>query len=81
MKAGEDINFIFMDSDHHNPLCRVMPCELTSSNVNFDREKYRDMLLNAAETVLSTFGFSREDLGLLSKPKFWINELREELKK
>ena len=81
VKAGEYINFIFVDSDHHNPLCRVMPCELANSNVNFDREKYRDMLLDAAETVLSTFGFSREDLGLHSKPKFWINELREGFKK
>ncbi len=67
VKAGEDVNFIYVDSDHHNPLCRVIPCELADSKVNFDREKYRDMLLDAAETVLSTFGFSRDDFGLRSK--------------
>ncbi len=81
VKAGEDVNFIYMDSDHHNPLCRVIPCELAGSKVNFDREKYRDMLLDAAETVLSTFGFSREDFDLRSKPRLWLNELREEFGK
>ncbi|MGD0330407.1 MAG: DNA polymerase domain-containing protein [Nitrososphaeria archaeon] len=64
VKSGEDINFIYMDSDHHNPLCRVIPLELASSHVNIDKEKYRDMLLDAAETVLSTFSFSREAYGI-----------------
>ena len=80
VKAGEDINFIYTDSDHHNPLCRVTPLELAGSNVNFDREKYREMLLDAAETVLSTFGFSREAYGIPSRPRSWLRELREEMR-
>jgi DNA polymerase elongation subunit (family B) len=80
VKSGEDINFIYMDSDHHNPLCRVIPLELAGSNVNIDKEKYRDMLLDAAGTVLSTFGFSREAYGIPSRSRSWLRELGEEIR-
>jgi len=38
------------------------------------------MLLDAAETVLTTFGFPREAYGILNRPKFWLRELREEIR-
>jgi hypothetical protein len=41
-----------------NPLCRVMTYDYIGGKVNSDREKYRDMVLDAAETILSTFGFT-----------------------
>jgi DNA polymerase elongation subunit (family B) len=60
VKEGEDVNFIYKDSDHHNPLCRTTPLELADATINFDRKKYCEMLLDAAETVLSTFSLPRE---------------------
>ena len=80
VKAGDDINFIYMDSDHHNPLCRVIPLELVGSKANFDKEKYREMLMDVAGTVLSTFGFSREAYGIPIKSRSWLRELREEIR-
>jgi len=60
VKEGDDISFIYRDLEHHNPLCQVTPLELADANINFDRKKYREMLLDAAETVLTTFNLPRE---------------------
>ena len=42
-------------------------------HISYDREKYRDMLLEAAETLLSYFGFDRAAFGEVSKrnKKWW----------
>ena len=52
---------------------------------SYDKEKYRDLLLDAAETVLGYFGCDGsvyrkfENRGIRSsKQKKWWNELREE---
>ena len=80
MKEGEDVSFIYMDSEHHNPLCHVISLELADANVNFDRKKYCEMLLDAAETVLSTFSFPREAYNIHNRPKSSLRELREEIR-
>ncbi|MCP8311101.1 MAG: hypothetical protein L6N94_06355 [Candidatus Methylarchaceae archaeon HK01M] len=77
VKKGECIDFIFLNASHHNPLCRVLAYELASSKVNYDKEKYRDMVLDAAETVLSAFGFSRNMLGWRSSARSGMEKLRE----
>ncbi len=61
---GDTIQYIYTNSQHNNPLCRVVPIEnlqeegKTTPN-NYDKEKYREMILDAAETVLGSFGFDR----------------------
>lgn len=52
-------------TSHSNPLCRVKPVNLIDegNEEDYDKEKYRDMLLDAAETVLGCFGFSRSLYG------------------
>ena len=66
VNPGEKVNFIYTDADHHNPLCRVTPYDLIERRINIDGEKYRDLILDAAETILSTFGFTRK---ILLKPE------------
>jgi DNA polymerase elongation subunit (family B) len=56
------------DSQHNNPLCRVVPVvnkhqNNTDEAFNYDKEKYREMILDAAETVLGYFGFVRTVYG------------------
>jgi DNA polymerase elongation subunit (family B) len=73
---NEIIQYIYTDSQHQNPLERVVPVGSDNNfGLNYDKEKYKDMLLDAAETVLGIFGFSRT---LYSKPKDkkWWMELR-----
>jgi hypothetical protein len=49
----------------------------------YDKEKYREMLLEAAETVLSYFGFDRTLFGDTSRSKNrkWWYQLREQRQK
>ena len=65
----------------------VIECYYWSLDIvkSYDKEKYRDLLLDAAETVLGYFGFDgsvyrrSENRGIRSsKQKKWWNELREE---
>ncbi len=63
LKSGDTMDFIFKDSKHLNPFCRTVPydsSEGSSKTINYDREKYRDLLLDATETMFSSLGFSRE---------------------
>lgn len=65
---GDTIRYIYKDSQHKNPLCRVVPVENTHQDrteepFNYDKEKYREMILDAAETVLGYFGFDRSIYG------------------
>jgi len=63
VKKGDTIDFLYVNARHRNPLRRVAPRETYASGY-YDREKYRDLILDAAETVLSTFGFSKQEFGL-----------------
>jgi hypothetical protein len=52
------------------------------SAMNYDKDKYRDMILDAAETILGYFGFDRtvyENPRNNGKKKMkWYYELQEE---
>jgi hypothetical protein len=83
---GDTIQYIYTNSQHNNPLCRVVPIEnlqeegKTTTLDKYDKEKYREMVLDAAETVLGFFGFDRTVYGNYKKKKGrkWYEELREE---
>jgi len=64
---GENIQYVYTDAQHKNPLCRVTPVGLIKlgeeQEQKYDKEKYREMLLEAAETVLGYFGFDRSAFG------------------
>jgi hypothetical protein len=87
---GENIQYIYANSKHKNPLCRVVPVlkhEKEGTVTSYDKEKYHDLLLDAAETVLGYFGFDgsvyrkSENRERRSKRKKWWKELREERRK
>jgi hypothetical protein len=55
---GENIQYIYTNSKHKNPLCRVIPVlkhEKEDMVTSYDKEKYRDLLLDAAETSVGVF--------------------------
>ena len=74
-----------------NPLCRIAALETAPKEddgknkgraLNYDKEKYREMILDAAETVLGTFGFNRTVYGDSKKRKGkWWQELVHEREK
>jgi DNA polymerase elongation subunit (family B) len=82
---GDTIHYIYTDASHSNPLRRVVPVNLIGedSEQDYDKEKYRDMLLDATETVLSCFGFSRSlygDTNRRNKRKWWYGFREERMK-
>jgi DNA polymerase elongation subunit (family B) len=79
---GENIQYVYTDAQHKNPLCRVTPLGLLKQGKEqkYDKEKYRDMLLEAAETVLGYFGFDRTAFGNTDekRDRKWWSALKEE---
>jgi DNA polymerase elongation subunit (family B) len=89
---GDTIQYIYTNSQHKNPLCRVVPLEILQkvekdgkeekSTLNYDKDKYREMILDAAETVLGYFGFDRtvyeNPENNRKKKKKWYQELQDE---
>jgi DNA polymerase elongation subunit (family B) len=78
---GDTIQYIYTDSKHNNPLCRVTPIENIQSLPQYDKEKYKEMIFDAAETVLGFFGFDRTAYSSLKKNKGrkkWYEELKEQ---
>lgn len=59
IRKGDVIDFIYVNARHRNPLRRVAPLKIYAS-AYYDREKYKSLVLDAAETVLSTFGFTQQ---------------------
>jgi DNA polymerase elongation subunit (family B) len=82
LTRGDTIHYLYTDTSHSNPLRRVVPVNLIDEcqEQTYDKEKYRDMLLDAAETVLGCFGFSGTLYGdsSRSKNRKWWHTLREE---
>jgi DNA polymerase elongation subunit (family B) len=84
---GDTIRYIYTDSQHKNPLCRVVPVEnthydSTERSFSYDKEKYREMILDAAETVLGYFGFDRTVYGnkrsIGARKWKWLQDLKRE---
>jgi DNA polymerase-2 len=82
---GDTIRYIYTNSQHRNPLLRVALIDSTnggSERLSYDKEKYKEMILDAAETVLGYFGFSRTIYGTkkVTGPRKWrwFEELRRE---
>jgi DNA polymerase family B len=72
---GDTIQYVYTDSNYADPLQRITPARLISSE-NYDKEKYLEMLLDAAEAVLSVFGFNRSLFGFEKKKAYhWWNEI------
>lgn len=76
----ERIQYIYTDAAHRNPLRRILPVDLIKKEHGYDKQKYRDMLLEAAETILGYFGFDRTIYGdniKKKKRKWWYDLGRE----
>jgi hypothetical protein len=76
-RRGDIMQYVYTNSQHQNPLNRVVPIGDSNEDFgpNYDREKYKEMLLDAAETVLGIFRFDRTLYGK-PKDKRWWMEIR-----
>jgi hypothetical protein len=78
---GDTIQYVYTNSQHNNPLCRVIPIAIGNAQKEslsqYDKEKYREMILDASETVLGLFGFDRTVYSQFKKKEIgkWYDEL------
>ena len=78
---GDNIQYVHTDASHADPLHRITPARLFSSE-NYDKEKYLEMLFDSAEAVLSVFGFNRSLFGFdKKKDHHWWNEIYQQHEK
>ena len=77
---GDTIQYIYTYSKHNNPLCGVTLIENIKSLPLYDREKYKEMILDAAETILGFFGFDDRTVysSLKKGRRRWYEELKEQ---
>jgi DNA polymerase elongation subunit (family B) len=93
-RKGDTIQYIYTNSQRRNPLCRVVPLEIlqkvgekdgkqNSKTLNYyDKDKYREMILDATETVLKFLGLYttvyENPRNNRKKKMKWYYELHEE---
>ncbi|MEX2750325.1 MAG: DNA polymerase domain-containing protein [Candidatus Freyarchaeota archaeon] len=61
LKEGQLVRYIYVNHRSSNPLTRVQALPLYDGR-SYDREKYCELILEAAETLLKVFGFNKKDL-------------------
>ena len=62
LSKGDTIKYFYTNSQHKNPLCRVASIDYVNGiggKLDYDKQKYKEMILDTAETVLGYFGFDR----------------------
>ena len=81
VSRGDNIEYVYTDSQHQNPLSRVVPAQFIRNNdsLDYDKEKYKEMLLDASETVLGIFGFDRTLFGKPKDKKWWMQLRRNRM--
>ena len=79
---GDIIEYIYTDSQHQNPLNRVVTAGASDNyfGLEYDKEKYKEMLLDASETTLGIFGFHRTLYGKPKDKKWWMELRRNRMK-
>ncbi len=62
--AGQTVKYIILDADNKHPERRVVPLQLIAHGQRYDREEYLKLLVDAIQTILSPFGYTKENLML-----------------
>jgi len=62
---GQLVRYIYVNHRSSNPLTRIQALPLYDGR-SYDREKYGELVLEAAETLLGVFGFHRKKMGALT---------------
>jgi DNA polymerase I len=75
IKPGEPVDYVYVDTQQVNPMRRIAAADYADS---YDIDKYTEMLLDVAESILGVFGFSRTQFGFRRRTRSFMEELRGE---
>ena len=81
ISRGDNIEYVYTDSQHQNPLSRVVPAQFirNDDSLDYDKEKYKEMLMDASQSVLGIFGFDRTLFGKQKDKKRWMQLRRNRM--
>jgi len=60
--AGQTVKYIIADAGNRRPERRVIPIQLVADGKRYDAEAYFELLVDAIHTILSPFGYTKENL-------------------
>jgi len=60
--AGQTVKYVILDADNKRSERRVAAAQLIDARNRYDIEEYLKLLVDAPYTILSPFGFSKDDL-------------------
>jgi hypothetical protein len=75
VKPGDMVEYVYVDTQQVNPMSRIAPAKYAET---YDTDKYAEMTLDVAETILAAFGFSRTQLGFKHSQRNFLEELKGE---
>jgi DNA polymerase elongation subunit (family B) len=76
LRRGEKIDFIYINAKNKNPFRRAVSTDISKNYQKYyDREKYMELVLDTAETILSIFGFDRKKLDIRARPKDFLKKI------
>jgi DNA polymerase I len=70
LTGGETVNFLYVNAGHRNPHRRVVSLPVKGRSY-YDKERYVELALDVAETVLGAFGFRKRHEDLNCKLTDW----------
>jgi len=62
ISAGKEVRYLIVNARHRSANERVLAAELLTPKTRYDIQKYLDMLVSSAETLLGVFGYSKEKI-------------------
>jgi DNA polymerase elongation subunit (family B) len=75
VRPGDMVDFVYVDTEQVNPMSRVAAAKYAET---YDADKYAEMTLGVAETILAAFSFSRTQLGFKHRQRNFLEELKGE---
>ena len=81
VSRGDNIEYVYTDSQHQNPLSRVVPAQFIQNNdsLDYDKEKYKEMCWMLLKLFWAIFGFDRTLFGKPKDKKWWMQLRRNRM--
>lgn len=73
IQPGQSIRYVLTDHTSKSYMRRVKIAELVDESTKYDRDKYYEFLLRAAESILLPFGYTKDVLNKICKHRTEIN--------
>lgn len=79
LRPGESIEYILLDHDAPEPSQRARAWEFYAEEEGYDVERYTELLLRAAETILTPFGITKKMLHCWRNRALSVQQIQDQI--